>query len=129
MRRGVIWISAAVALGLPVVAFAGVLGPGDRGIAAGSAPIAACDTAFGETYTTVAGNVTSVLVTGIADPTCEGGRLSLTLASAAGSALASGGPVTIPTDGDAVDNSVSVPLSPSPDGDLVAAIRVVIAGP
>jgi hypothetical protein len=129
VRRGVIWLSAVVAMGLPVAAFAGGLGPGGGGIAAGSGAVAACDTAFGQTYTTVAGNVTSVLVTGIADPTCEGGRLSLTLASASGSALGSGGPVTIPTDGDAVANSVSVPLSPSPDGDLVAAIRIVIAGP
>jgi hypothetical protein len=129
VRRGVMWLSAAVALGLPVAAFAGAL-PGAPGmIAGGAAPVSACDTAFGHTYTTVSGNVTSVLVTGIADPACEGGQLSLTLTDAAGTALGSGGPVTIPTDANAADNSAAVSLAPTPDGDVVAGIRIAISGP
>lgn len=129
MRRGVMWFSAAVALGLPVAAFAGAL-PGAPGmVAGGTAPVSACDTAFGHTYTTLSGNVTSVLVSGIADPACEGGRLSLTLTDAAGAALGSGGPVTIPTDGNTADNSATVSLTPTPDGDVVAGIRIAISGP
>ncbi len=129
MRRGVIWFCAAVALGAPVAAFAGGLGSSTNGVAAGAAPVTPCDTAFGQTYTTVSGNVASVLVTRIADPACEGGRLSLTLTDAAGAALGSGGPVMIGTDGDTADNSASVSLSPSPDGDVVAGIRITISGP
>ena len=73
--------------------------------------------------------MTSVAIGGIADPACEGGALSVTLTDASGNSVASGGPVTVPTDGDATDNSVSVSLSPQTAAENVASLHVSVVGP
>jgi hypothetical protein len=129
MKRWAAWALATITVAGSVVAAAANLPLTSEGVAAGNAPVAPCDAnGFSPTYTTVGGNVTTVAVGGIADPACEGGALEVTLVGAGGK-LGSGGPVTIPTDGDSIDNSVSVSLSPQPDGELVTGIRVLIAGP
>lgn len=129
MKRWAAWALATVTLAASAVAAAATLPLTSEGLAAGDASVAACDAnGFSPTYTTVGGNVTTVEVGGIADPTCEGGSLQVTLIGAGGR-LGEGGPATVPTDGDSTDNSVSIPVSPQPDGELVTGIHVLISGP
>jgi hypothetical protein len=129
VRRRLISLVALTAAVLPVAAFAGSVGTTSASLAGGQAAVVACDAAFGQSYTTVGGNVTAVTITGIADPACEQGQLSVTLTNAAGAALGAGGPVLVPSDGDIADNSVTVTIAAQPDGELVAGIRIAIAGP
>jgi hypothetical protein len=129
MKRWAAWALATVTLAGSAVAAAATLPLTSDGLAAGDAAVAACDAnGFSPTYTTLGGNVTTVAIGGIADPGCEGGTLEVTLVGAGGK-LGDGGPLTVPTDGDSTDNSVSVSVSPQPDGELVTGIRVLIAGP
>jgi hypothetical protein len=105
----------------------GALGAGSLG--AGGAPIVACDSdGFGLSYAISGASVTAVTVAGIADPACEGGRLSLTL-TGGGTALAAGGPEAIPTDADAADDAVTVQVSPHPVADQIDGLHLVIEGP
>ena len=106
----------------PAGSFAASLGGIGGTLGAGGASVAACDADFGTVYTTVGGNVTAVQVTGIA-AACDGGALSVTLTNAAGTAIGSGGPATIS------GTSASVSISATPDGELVAGLRVSIEGP
>jgi hypothetical protein len=115
-------VLAAVAASVP--GFATTVGLTPDTLGNGNAGVSTCDTSFTYTYTTVGGNVTSVNVGGIADPTCTGGSLQLTLTNGAGASLGGGGPVTIPAGG-----SVAVPTSTPVDGELVAGARVAIVGP
>ena len=98
-------------------------------VGAGDAAIAACDSAFTIDYTTSGGNATAVTVGDIADPACDGGELRLTLANASGAEIASGGPTTVPTDGDSTPGSVTVAVAPNPAAEQVAAVHVSVAGP
>ena len=120
----------AVALATVAVAHATGLGglfTGDVG--SGTASVASCDNGFGTQYTTASGNATAVTINGIADPACEGGSLRVTLVNGSNASVASGGPTSVPTDGDTTDNSVTVSLSPQPAAGTVARIHVSIAGP
>jgi hypothetical protein len=113
-----------------VAAAASLGGVGSPALSAGNGAIAACDPdGFTVAYTTSAGNVTAVTVSGIADPGCEGGALSVTVTDSGGVGLASGGPQTIPADGDALDNSVALPVSAQPPAESPAAVEIAIAGP
>lgn len=113
-----------------VGAASGLGGLGSVGVGNNNATVTACDTnGITAGFTTVAGNVTTVTVDGLADPACEGGALRLTLADSANASLGSGGPTTIPTDAGVVDNSVPVTISPQPGATLVANLHVVIEGP
>jgi hypothetical protein len=120
---------AAVSIAM-VPAFAtslGGLAPGKVG--ARGVMVAACDTnGFTMSYATSGANVTSATVGGIADPGCEGGRLSLTLANGTTS-IAGGGPATVPTDAGTTDNAVTVTLSPQPAAAQVNRVDVSITGP
>lgn len=132
LRRKVAAVALAIALTaatLPAVAATlGGLTPANLG--AGSATVSACDTdGVTVSYNNSGGNITSVDVSGIADPGCEGGQLSLVLADASGASIGAGGPTTVPTDGDTVDNSMTVTLSPTPAASAVAAVHVVVTGP
>lgn len=99
-------------------------------LGAGSAVVAACDTnGFIVGYTTSAGSVSAVNVSGIADPGCEGGELSLRLVDASGVVVVAGGPQTVPTDGDTLDNAMSVQVNPPVMAATVTAIHVVVTGP
>ena len=89
-----------------------------------------CDTdGFTPTYTTSAGTIMSVTVGGIADPGCEGASLRLTVVNSAGVVVASGGPQTVPTDADTVDNSMTVSVSPQPAAALAAGVQISVVGP
>ncbi len=134
-RAGAPWARRALAFALGMTLLAPLAGhaatlvvTGQQALGAGTGAVSPCDTAFGHGYTTLSGYVTSVEVTGIADPACEGGQLALTLTNASGASLAAGGPVTIPTDADTVDNTVSVAVSPAADADFVTGIRISVAG-
>ena len=105
----------------------GGLGTGEVG--SGDGPIPSCDAGFTIGYTTSGGNIASVVVGDIADPGCEGGELRVTLASSAGTSIASGGPATVPTDGDSAANTLTVAVSPNPAAEQVAAVHVTVVGP
>ena len=126
-RRAAIAVAGA-AIATATAAMAATLAVGGGGTGAGAGPVVPCDTAFSTTVGTTAGIVTSVTVGGIADPACEGGEVHVTLRGAAGT-LASGGPVTVPADGDVADGSVVVPLTGGPAPDGVTAARILVVGP
>jgi len=99
-------------------------------LGADSAVVASCDTdGFSIDYTNTTGTVTAVVVSGIADPGCEGGTLSLVLANAAGASVGAGGPTVVPTDAGTADNTMTVSLSPTPAASVVTAVHVVVSGP
>jgi hypothetical protein len=130
LKRVIVVSVAVTTLASSAFASAASLGGMSGSVAAGDAAIPDCDTTgVTLTYTTTGGNVTAVAVGGLADPGCEGGSLSLTLTNTAGDSIASGGPLTIPTDGDTADNSVDVSVSPNPAAETVAGYHVSIAGP
>jgi hypothetical protein len=120
-------VALAVAVSTGFAANLGGLGSGGLGAGAGVVP--ACDTnGFTVSYATAAGNVTSVNVGGIADPACEGGRLSVALVDG-GTSLATAGPTTVPTDAGTTDNSVSMAVSPQPAVAQLNRVHVSITGP
>ena len=122
--------AAAVTAVCASVAVAASLGVSTTDVGSGNASIVVCDTnGFTETYTTVRGLVTAVTVSGIADPGCEGGSLKLTLTNASGVSIASAGPGTVPTDGDTLDDSLTLSTSAQPSSSTVAGIRIAIEGP
>ena len=105
----------------------GGLTPGKLG--AGGAAVSSCDAnGFTVSYATSGANVTSATINGIADPTCEGGQLSVTLTNGTTS-IGAGGPTVVPTDAGTVDNSVTVSLSPQPAAAQVNRVHVSITGP
>jgi hypothetical protein len=99
-------------------------------LGAGHAVVASCDTnGFTVSHTLSGSTVTGVVVSGIADPGCENGLLSVTVANASGVSIGAGGPQTITADADVLDNTVSVNLTPQPSAGTVAAVHVVVTGP
>jgi hypothetical protein len=131
VRRFVLVTIVAVAVVSASLASAAALGGvnSDR-VGAGDAAIAACDgNGFTVSYTTVGGNVTAATVADIADPGCEGGNLSVTVTNSAGDSVASGGPSSIPTDGDTTPNALTVSVSPQPAAEQVAGVHVAVVGP
>ena len=129
LRLALLALLVVALLGARFALAATLGGASSTRVGADNAAVTGCDTAFTETYTTSGGNVTSVSIAGIADPTCEGGALSVTLTDSSGVSIASGGPVTIPTDGDALDNTVNVSVSPQPAAENVANLNISITGP
>lgn len=131
MKRFGMWVLAVATAASACVASAASLGGvasarvGNAGVAVGK-----CDTnGVTATYTTSGGNITAVTVAGLADPACEGGVFSLTVADGTGASIASGGPQAVAADGDAVDNSVVLAVSPQPPAEAAAAVHVSIVGP
>jgi hypothetical protein len=122
-------VIAVLCLTVPAVpAAATFLGGGGGALVSGGATVAECDDAQTVEYETEGGLVTSVSVGGIADPGCSGGRLSVTL-TATGAGVASGGPVTVPTDGDTADDVVTVPVTPGASAAQVDRTDVLIEDP
>jgi hypothetical protein len=112
-------------LAAAVPAAATLLG-GDGGpLLTGSGAVAECDDAQTVDYATSGGQITSVTVSGIADPQCSGGRLSVAL-TALSNGVAEGGPVTVPSDGDTLDDSVTLPVSPGASASAVDRTDVLI---
>lgn len=126
----IVVLVTAILVSVTVTGFAAGLGGLTAGrLGAGGAVVASCDTnGFTVSYTVSGGNVTAATVGGIADPGCEGGLLSLTLANGTTS-VASAGPTTVATDGDTTDNSMTLTLSPQPAAASVNRVHIVIAGP
>lgn len=114
-------IPCSLAAASPMVVNAGRAG-------AASASVAACDTdGFTLTYTTTAGNLTSVTIGGIARPTCTGASVYVTVVNTSRTSVASGGPVAVPSgSGDA---SVTVTVSPNPVAETPAGVDVSLVGP
>jgi hypothetical protein len=131
VKRPILVGIAVAAVASASLASAATLGgsTSDR-VAAGDAAIPACDAnGFSVTYTTSGGNVTAATVADIADPGCEGGDLSVTVTDSTGASIASGGPSSIPTDGDTNPNSLTVSVSPQPAAEQVAGVQVAVVGP
>jgi hypothetical protein len=105
----------------------GGLAPDD--LTAGQATVAACDDALSVSYATQGGNVTSVTVSGIADPGCEGEYLALRALDSSGASISGAGPAAVPTDADTADNSVTLSLSAQPNAELVSVTAISITGP
>lgn len=122
-------VVAAVAASASV-AMAASFGVATTKVGTGDAAVVACDTnGFTLSFTTSRANLTAVTVGGIADPACEGGSLAVTVTSSTGASIATGGPQTIPADGDSTDNSVTVSASSQPSATQVAGYHVSITGP
>jgi len=122
-------VAVGAAVLAPPLALAATLGLVNGEIGSGAAGVVSCDTSFTVAHTTSRGDVTTTTVSDIADPDCEGGEVYVTLTDAGGAGIGSGGPVTVPTDGDAFPNSVDVSLSPQPAAPTVAGVRITITGP
>jgi hypothetical protein len=132
MRIGIRILGAAMAVSAATTMFGAAASLGGLSatqLGADGGPVAACDSnGFSVSYVLSSGTVVSVTVSGIADPACEGGQLSLTLTNGSTS-VGSGGAVTITPDGDGADNSVTVPISPQPNAASVNGIHIVVVGP
>jgi hypothetical protein len=130
MRVVVISLTVAAVIPLASAAANSLHGLTTTKVGSNAAAIPLCDAdGFTPSYTTSGGNITSVTVSGIADPGCEGGSLKLSVVDSAGVSLASGGPQTIPTDAGTVDNTVTVTVSPQPSAASAAGVHVSVVGP
>lgn len=130
MKSAILWCAAAAAAASASVALAAAFGISTTDAGAGDTPVVACDTnGFTVSFTTTRGNVSAVTVGGIADPACEGGSLTITVTNAAGDSIAMAGPTTVPTDGDATDNSMALTTALQPGAAQVAGYHVNITGP
>lgn len=130
MRAFVITLIIAAVAPLAFAAANSLGGLSTTKVGSGNSVIAACDAnGFTPSYTTSGGNITSVTVSGIADPGCEGGSLKLSVVDSAGVSLASGGPLTIPTDADTIDDTVTVTVSPQPSAASAAGVHMSVVGP
>ena len=130
MKRVVAWCAAAVTAATASAAVGGTLGVSSGRVGANDLAVPSCDAnGFSYAFTTSRGNVTSVTVDDIADPGCESGILRLTLTDAGGASIASGGPLTVPTDGDVTANSLAVTVSPQPAAGQVVGVEVMLEGP
>jgi hypothetical protein len=109
-------------------AAASLLGSSDGAAQSGHAVVAECDDAEIADYQTAGGFVTAVVVKGIADPACSGGRLRVAL-TASSVGVATGGPVTVPTDADSLDDTVTVPVSAGAAASQVDRVDVLIEDP
>jgi hypothetical protein len=128
-RLAIFGIVICVAATAVVASASSLGGIGSSRLGSGDTGVAHCDTAVTPSYTTSGGNVTAVTVAGIADPACEGAVISVVVVDAAGASIASGGPQTIVADGDTVDNTVAVAVSPGPTAENAAGIHVSVVGP
>jgi hypothetical protein len=95
----------------------------------GQATVASCDGAVSVSYATQGGNVMSVTVSGIADPACEGGELTVQALDSSNTSISGAGPATVTSDADTVDDSVTLGLSPQPNAEQVSATAISITGP
>lgn len=95
----------------------------------GQATVASCDGAVSVSYVTQGGNITSVTVSGIADPACEGGSLTVHALDSSNTSISAAGPATVATDADTADNTVTLTLDPQPNAEQVSATAISITGP
>jgi hypothetical protein len=129
--RGVIAIVVAAGIAIAsTIALAATFGLTSAALGAGEASVSRCDTdGFTITYTVTVSLITSVTVAGLADPGCEGGSLTVTLTDSSGASVGSGGPTTVPTDGDTSPNSMTLSVAPTPVETTVVGIHASLDGP
>ena len=128
-RTGVASAAIAAVLATTYASAASLGGASSPAVGAGAAAIASCDSSFTIDYTTSHGDVTAVTVGDIADPACEGGEVRVSVVSAAGAEIASGGPGTVPSDGDTSPGSATIAVVPNPAAEQVATAHVSVVGP
>ena len=130
LKRLIVVTLTVTTLSSAVFASAAELGGISGGVVAGDSAIPACDS-DGVTlaYQTSGGNVTAVTVSGLADPGCEGGELSVALSSQSGDGVASAGPHVIAADAGTADNTATVAVAPNPAAETVSGYHVAIVGP
>ncbi len=131
MSRLLILTTASTLLASCVVGSATSLGGlASSHLGAGGAVVTGCDAdGITTSYTTSAGRVTAVTVGGLADPGCEGGVLSLTLAGAGNASIGASGPTTIPADSGTFDSSMAMTIAAQPDAVAVTGVHIIIEGP
>lgn len=92
-KRALIAVLAGLIVGSGVFAVAASLGVVSGGLGAGTSSVASCDTSVSTTYDTAYDatlpgyEVTTVHVTGIATPACDGKQIKVTLANASNASL------------------------------------------
>jgi hypothetical protein len=113
-----------------VVASAATFGGLTTRLAGGaSASVSRCDTnGFAVSYGVSSASITSVTVADIADPDCEGAEVRVTLTSATGASLRTGGPVTVTADAGTTPNSVVIPVTATTETSVVG-IQISVTGP
>ena len=126
--------AAVVATGLAVaVAAAANLGgvKGSFDIGAGDSVISSCDSGGldAEFVQDSSNNITDVIVSKLDDPDCELAEASVTLEDLNGVDIGSGGPITVPSDEDILENSVTIPVTPNPAAASVITVNLVLVGP
>ncbi|HWC14490.1 MAG TPA: hypothetical protein VG929_07835 [Actinomycetota bacterium] len=124
-------VVAVASAGYAAAASLGTLTSSSLG--AGNADVVACDddgltSSYVVAETEEVTYVTHVTVSDIADPGCEGARLSLTLIDDTGSAVGGVSGHEIPFDAGAEDNSVTVAIDPQPAASVVTGIHIAIVG-
>lgn len=97
-------------------------------LGAGSTPVDTCDQTIDISYEVEDAFVTHVVVAGIADPSCAGGTLSLTLVDADGTGLASVGPVPVTSGSGDGNTTVTVKLDSPADVEKVDSVHVALVG-
>ncbi|HXH88184.1 MAG TPA: hypothetical protein VNI55_06220 [Gaiellaceae bacterium] len=123
MTRSLLLAAVVVATTATVAAAASLGGVAGGAVGSGDAPIAACDTGFTVSYTTLGGNVTAVTVGDIA-AACAGGALRVTVTDAGGASIAAGGPQTL-----GAGASASVSVAPQPPAEDTTGVGISIVGP
>ena len=122
LRRGLVTTAMALCAVAAVPAAAARLPVADRGLAAGAAAVARCDTSVAATTVVAGTTVTDVSVADL-DAACAGATLTVTAAGSAGAALGAGSS-TVPPGG----GTVVVALSPQPSATEVTDLRIVAQG-
>ena len=97
----------------------------------GAATVAGCDPdSFNIDYTVSASDtVTAVVVSEIDDPVCDDAEIEVTLTDTGDVDIGSGGPVSVPSDPDLLDNTVTLTIAAAPDVADVANVHLVESGP
>lgn len=98
-------------------------------VTGGQAVVGSCDDAVTVSYSTQGGNLSSVTVSDIADPGCEGGSLELQALDSSGATISAAEPAPVAADADTAENAVTLSLSPQPSAEQVSATAVSISGP
>ena len=132
MKRIVLIVAALAALATAAVAYAAGIGPTtSSGVGANTAAVAPCDTdGFAiSSYTTSSGNVTGATITGIKEPDCAGGQLSVTLTDGSGNGIGTATTVTVPNVADPGSVAVGFPAGQQPYAGNVTGFKVAIVGP
>ena len=113
---------AAVAVGSVSAAAAASLELSTAGLGASSVEVISCDPGgVTPTYTVQLGNVTEVVVSGVA-PACQTGQMSLVLIDTSKTVIATGGPVEV------LGSSVTLPIPVTPAASEVEGVHIVVEG-